>query len=423
VKPGRLFSSIESRALVVVAVLIGLLAVLKPGGDGEDEGGELRPSTFLAGKSGARALYLAAEELKVPVDRWMLPLPEVDEEAAARVRALAIVGPEEPLLPSEAAWLRRWVEEGGRLLYVPRPERKDPLLDLLDLKLERLPGPFSMSPREEAAGVARKAGGDEAAAPLSEVARRLVEESPETLSGFSRELKIGPRAAEAQVLYLGAEGRAAAVLLERGKGRMVLLSHPLPITNERIRKSGAGVLALRALAEISEGETVWFDEFHHGFDERAGLERAVWSFLYRTRTGWAVLQCAGLAVAALFCAGIRLGRPLEPARGRRRSSLEHVDALASAYLGSGARRRPALVLLEGLRLRLGVRSREELEERLKALARSEPRLALPAGELLAALAAEGKGLDHARLADSIDLVLAAAGRPDTGPHSRALKLN
>jgi hypothetical protein len=425
VSGSRRFFTVEARILAVVALSILLAAILRSKLETRDEEGEIRATTFLDGSSGLRALYLAAEELGIPVGRWMRPFPESGQPSPS---ALAVVAPPDRLLASEARWLRVWVEAGGRLLYVPASDEDDRFLELLGLRPRNAEAGAARSSREtwrasrSRPSLARPdplgAGGD----PASPLTLSLLEGTPETVSGLSTGIGLsGLREGKADLLLRSDQGGAAAALIRLGEGRILLLSHGLALTNGQIRVSGAAPLVLRGLSDLSSGERLWFDEFHHGFDERGGVERATWRFLTSTAPGWAVLQLGCLAFAALFFAGLRMGSPLRPPPPRRRSSLEHVEALASAYQRARAVRRPAALLLEGLRMRLGARSADDLRERLESLSRAHPQAA-PAVEDLLRVAGgkqEPGQADLVRLSSAMDEALSALGQGSARPGASA----
>jgi len=411
--------SLETGALVAVAILITVLALLRSRGR-EEEFADVRPSTFFPGKAGLGALYLGAEGLGLPVKRWMRPFAR--ERGAPELHALAVVATDEPLTATEATWLRTWVEDGGRLFYVPRPEGDDRFLDSLGLRFlfsrsrEARKFSFTVPKKVELADTPALRAAPDAGGVISPEALRLLEGTPERVLGFPMFLDAEtPEADRTQVLLTDGASGTAAALLTLGRGRAVVFSHALGITNGSIVESGAAPLCLRALADLSAGETLWFDEFHHGFDEGGGVGRTTWRFLRTDRIGWALDQLALLGVTAVFFAGLRLGRPEPPSRTRRRSSLEHVSALAAAYSSAGSRERPAALLLEGLRLRLGARTKEGILERLSAIAAREPATADSVAEIVRALGPGGGDADLPRLARAIDRVVAALG--ERGPRA------
>jgi hypothetical protein len=362
-------TSLEARALAVVVIVMALVAFLKPGSSSNEDPHEYRPSTFVNGKPGLCALYLALEELGYDVGRLMLPFSSF-ERTREPLGSLAIISPADPLTPAEADWLWSWVQEGGRLFYVPTMSGSDHFIECMGLDLVR-----RFDPLESRKGMATLAE-SEALDRLPPETREILDGSPRTIDGFNASFAFEDSRADAsEVLYTTDRSRGAVAFLRAGEGRIALFSHPAPITNGRLRESGAAVLAVRAIADLSRDQTIWFDEFHHGFDERGSIAQGLSRFLTGTKAGWSVLQLGALGMLAILFAGIRLGSPVPPAPPSRRSSLEHVRALASAYLAAGTRNRAADLILEGLRLRVGARSQDDLNARLASLAAHDQRIA------------------------------------------------
>lgn len=118
--------------------------------------------------------------------------------------------------------------------------------------------------------------------------------------------------------------------------------------------TGAGTGAVKSASNIASN--IVFDEYHHGFGIHANPVAAVERALVSTPLGRMALQAAVAAVVLIMAVG---ARPLSPTASReypRRSPIEHVGALAHAYLQVDARRIGADRLVQGLRRRhpLGV---------------------------------------------------------------------
>jgi uncharacterized protein DUF4350 len=385
---GERFWTRETRVFVAIGVVVALLATFA-GGRGESDGPVAKPSTFVTRDGGLRALYLAADELGLPVGQWMRPLPDDD----GAMRAIAIVAPSEALEKSEASWLRAWVERGGRLFYVASESGTDEVV--------------------KAFGYSGRIFGGEptvhAVRGSSDLADRLLEGTPDD-AGCSRTFDPDGAPATGTVLLAANGSMPAATTLSVGLGRAVLFADALGLVNEHVREPGVATLALRAFADLAAGDTLWFDEFHHGFDERGSPTRAALRFVGGTHVGWAIAQLALIGVLALAFAGIRLGRPLPATRAPRRSSVEHVEALASAYRESGAMRRPASLLVDGLRVQLGARSRDELRARLAAIAAARGEAAAAAEEVARVEHSPAAASDLVALVQSIDRIVEEENR-------------
>lgn len=438
----RQFWTVETASLAVVALLTGVIAIWRSVDEGDAGDTRMSPSTFFTGPRGLRALHVALDDLGVRVNRWMKPLslqgapPSRPVEARGDntgegIRALAIVSPTVEILPDEADEITRWVEDGGRLFHVPS-RGGDVLLERLQVPLEESRESISTALDwvvEEVEEGAIEQGGltgsfgrpDESAQErLSPRAARLLDGTPSRVKGFSRAFDgLADRAAGVEAILVSSS-RNAVVLLERGKGRVVLFAQARPITNRWIRESGAATLAVRALADLAEGDVLWFDEFHHGFDEREGIAGRAWRFLSGSPAGWGILQAAIAGILVLVFAGLRLGRPIDPPPRRRRSALEHVDALSAAYQAARSRKRPARILVEGLRLRLRAPSQLDVEERLRAITAANPALRDATEAVLRIQDGEVRPAEVQLegLSGAIDRILAAVGEHDTTGNDR-----
>jgi hypothetical protein len=97
---------------------------------------------------------------------------------------------------------------------------------------------------------------------------------------------------------------------------------------------------------------VSFDEYHQGFGDGASLWGAAWGWLRRQPGGWTILQLAAAGLVALALTAVRFGPTLLVVQRRRRSPLEHVDALAAGLQRAGAADVARDRLVRGLRRRL-----------------------------------------------------------------------
>jgi len=352
-----------SRALGIVGALVIVLALtqwmLMPEGYAV-------PSTHTAGPAGLSALYLTAVDLGLPVDRWERPFDPLPRRVAAPT-ALVVVAPSLPLRPAEAEWLEAWVRDGGRLLYVSD--------GFGDEFLQR----FGLVTHLGCVSVDEPSQAPEACFPpdpaLSGAARLLVEGTPSEAVRHWYSLSFEDGEAEpGEVILPASDGDFAAARFLLGDGELIVLSDAEEIGNATLADGGGAVLIMRSLAHLARGETLWFDEYHHGHDARPSLHAQAAGFLVGTDLGGGLLQLALVLIVALAAAGARFGSPIEPEAAVRRSALEHVDALAAAYQGADARRRAARLMRESLRLRLRLRSAAGLDVWLAHLATARPDL-------------------------------------------------
>jgi hypothetical protein len=345
-------------ALILLALALGFLTAPDP----EQSVLDPRPSTFRNAPPGALALYLTLQEIGIPVERRLTSWTEGDPLAPP----LALLAPTQMLTPLEVEALVEWVEEGGSLIYAA--QHGDTLLAALGLVLHPLgepgSGPARPQPHPWTAGIDSVPGFRWAFADTSQA---LVDR-------------------QAIPLLAAEDGAPVVVYLPRGQGRVVAWSDVDPLVNQRLRQSGAAVLFGRvAVALTAEEEALVFDEFHHGYREGAGVAVTVLRFLRDTGPGRMVLQMGVAGLGLLLLMGRRFGEPHPPPSARRRSPLEHVEALAGAYRQGGARATARRQVIAGLARRLGrpVPAPDAEGEWLRKLGARHGRVREPAEALLA----------------------------------------
>ena len=149
-----------------------------------------------------------------------------------------------------------------------------------------------------------------------------------------------------------ADGRPA-VLRRRfeGGGELTVVADPGYFRNRVWKATAVPQLAVAWLTPARDGRVV-FDEYHQGFGGGESPARVVFGWLATTPGGWAILQLTAVALLLLAAAAVRFGPALSVIERRRRSPLEHLEALG-AGLESAAGTETALELLvAGLRRRL-----------------------------------------------------------------------
>ena len=161
-----------------------------------------------------------------------------------------------------------------------------------------------------------------------------------------------------------AQDSPAAVGFPYGRGRIVVAADPDLLRNDVLRVCAwdADVAAVRMLEYLSAGtagdsgaprrERVLFDEYHQGYGEHPSIARAVTGFLTRTAGGHAVAQVLAAGLVLVLALGPRGIPPRDVERVQRRSPLEHVSALARAYVHARASRTAVALLLRGVRRRV-----------------------------------------------------------------------
>lgn len=311
---------------------------------------DARRSTLLTGPEGAKGLAQALEALGVPVERRQRPLYGVaaDSVPVDSTAWIALLGlfpqPVETgrLFPetrqvsgAERRELMRYLERGGALflagsngveecfgMHVTRVSRGGD-------RESQVVGPPGVDSLPAARYVWRAAGPEE-----------------------EREECAAPAVVTSSLLLRTADGEAVAWrhLLESG-GRVILMADSRYLSNRFLRDTEAGPLVLRWLLDEAPSRFT-VDEYHQGFGVGGSIVGAAWAWTRKSPGGWAMLQLALAALIALAVAAVRFGPALRVIERRRRSPLEHLDALAVGLERSAGYDAAVRLIAGGLRRRL-----------------------------------------------------------------------
>lgn len=432
-------------AFAAAAIVAGWI-----GTQGAPTGDDPRLSTELSGPRGARALALALEELGVQVERRRRALFDLaDADPVDTTVTLALLDLSTLPSESELVALSRWVDSGGHLFTagfnavencfgvavgtpragldsiplilspglgdVPAADRRLALnADTVDeqrsqqgLRLvpeveEELRDTAVRDFREDSPASAVDSGTTVESAPLEQDEEDDAwffhdEEAPE---GCRRE----PTAID--TLLVGLDSIPVAIEARfDGRGRVTILADSKYLSNRILRETDAGALVIPWLLTAAPGGVV-FDEYHHGFGANRSLFLAAGSWLLERPAGWAMLQLLVAALIAVAAAAVRFGPALDVIERRRRSPLEHLEALAMGLERARGRSDAINLMIEGLRRRLSHRAHRRAEATEKLVAWLDTTAAVAA--TAEARAARQRLAQLAREPDSDDAVLEAA---------------
>lgn len=193
--------------------------------------------------------------------------------------------------------------------------------------------------------------------------------------------------------------------LPEGEGGVLVFADAEEIANRALGASVSAVAATRAIVDrMSAGDTLFFSEYHQALDGRGGAFRETYKLAKGSGVGRAILHLAVVAIVLMLLTGRRFGAPFPEAEGERRSTLEHVEALAGIYRAASSHRTAARHLIRGAARRNGgvQASGADPEEEILMAWRARPDLAEPADAALAALRANPPQLgDLERALDTI----------------------
>ncbi len=307
-----------------------------------------RRSTFLTGPEGAKGFAQALEVLGVTVERRRRPFYGLatDTVAVESSAWLAMLGvspqtvqvariAREVRMPSgaERRELMRYLERGGALFlagengvehcFGVRVEREDEVAVVPPLGMDSLP-------------------------PVRFVLRPDDDEESE----WQEECQAPP--IEWSNLLLRTRDGAPVAWTHRfeGGGRVILMADSRWLSNSFLKETDAGPVILGWLLD-ERPSRVMVDEYHQGFGEGGSILGAAWAWTRSSPGGWAMLQLALAGLIALAVAAVRFGPALRVIERRRRSPLEHLDALAMGLERSDGQDMAVRLIAGGLRRRLG----------------------------------------------------------------------
>lgn len=397
-------------AVITLALAVAAFA-LRPSGS---SAGDVRRSALRTTPDGVAGLYRAIARLGPPTAIRVTPLVDSDPLRGT----LVILQPVRRPSPREVHELLEWVRGGGTLIHAPRSD--SPILDSLGLVRRTLVEDGDSVGDAQAPEVVSELddgplwSGDH---PLTEglpgarSARYAI--APDTASQDNEdegeaEEEPGPDPVPFHPLLLSAPDSAGhrwavAAFIPLAGGRIVAFADAEPISNRFADEAPLAAVAARAaIALTSPGDSVFFDEFSQGLGASRSPARATADFLVGTPAGRASLHLGLVILLAFFCAGLRFGAPLAAAGDARRSSLEHVRALAAVYESAQARETAAVLMLGRLARASRLPPPRDPGEAERLIARLENRSARPESLWRVRQGLEANPVDLIAIARGID---------------------
>lgn len=336
--------------LLAVAIGVALWAAnRKPAG--EDVTFDSRSSTFLAGPRGSKGLHDVLRQLGRRSERRRRSLENLATERAHRPAMVALLDPVFSLGDDELQQLVRYVRDGGAVLATGEGGGVTACagwriqeVEGSDSMAVRSPDPDLRLPRTTA--VLARYGVESKDSGLASLKKGDDDERP----GVCRTLV--PSVTDTIVAALNR--RPVMLRLRyRGGGTITLAADRGWFTNRVWRDSDVPIVALPLLTPGGAGAVVW-DEYHQGFGEDGGssLAGSAWSWVRSSPAGWAMLQLIAVALVWLATTAVRFGPARSVIERRRRSPLEHLEALGAGLESAADADTVVQRLALGLRRRL-----------------------------------------------------------------------
>jgi hypothetical protein len=317
---------------------------------------DFRSSTFVAGPNGSKGLHDILQRLGRLSERRRTPLDNLAIQRANRPAILVVLNPVMPLDADEIAQVVRYVRGGGVVLASGwgggltrcagwRTQSASRGIDSMGVSAPdpglRLPyaarvlTPYRSAPEETRLEALTKSGDAE-------------DDTPGICS------TLAPFAVDTIMAALN-KRPVILRLRYRGGGAITLAADHRWFTNQIWRDTDVPIVALPLLTPRPgrPGRVVW-DEYHQGFGERGGpsVAASTWTWLRTTPGGWVILQLIAVGLVWLAMTAVRFGPARDVVERRRRSPLEHLEALGAGLESAGDADTAVQRMAQGLRRRL-----------------------------------------------------------------------
>lgn len=349
---------IAAAVLLVGAIAVGIWATNRKPREPELD---LRTSTYLNGPGGSKALHEILVSLGRPSERRRTSLATLATERVHRPAILVLLDPIIDLEDAELEQVVRYVRAGGAVVAAGdgagvtscagwRTQRGG--LGVRDSIGVRALETDVRLPATERVLTANPWKADTSSRAPLERLKKGGGEDDDSRPGICSTLV--PFAVDTVVVALN--NRPAILRLRyRGGGTITLAADRQWFTNRAWRDTNLPVALLPLLTPRPErpGRVAW-DEYHQGFGSgsQASFAGRTWSWLRSTPAGWAILQLVAVGLAWLAMTAVRFGPALSVIERRRRSPLEHLEALGAGLESAGDVDTAVQRLALGLRRRL-----------------------------------------------------------------------
>jgi hypothetical protein len=391
----------------ILAALVALVVVLTPV---NDTSSDTRLTTRSYGPGNARLASDLARRLGWNVRTVDTPLLAPLDTSATY---LIFAGPT-PMPTAERVAVLDAVRRGSGLLVAPGSDGEFALLDSLGLRTAT-PGTVAVTPLGDCAAetdplavlrVRTRMQTFSTKPATDSSVRGLVPFPTHSLTLLSSDVRVSSAGSSGDgdsdsadtVSRAGKTTNAPAkhasqptiVAFPLGRGRVVAMADPDVLRTDQMRNcaQGSALSVVRSLEYLTRGRarTLVFAEYYQ-LQSNDGAGVVMWEWLRFSGLGRAVLTLFAAGLVLLVARGRRTLAPVYRLREERRSPLEHVDALATAWRTVRGTRTVARMLARGIRRRHAAGRWRTLDDTtfLAALAERHPAIADDAALLTRAI--------------------------------------
>lgn len=136
-------------------------------------------------------------------------------------------------------------------------------------------------------------------------------------------------------------GQVGAVLLKRGKGRVLVVADPSLLTRRGLARADNAMFLYNVATLHARDGRVYFDEYHHGLRSSSDFL----GYLRHHDQQWAILPVLFVVLVAIWGVAVRLGPAVPTPHTSQTDAVDYASGLARIYQRSGARRLLARTLV------------------------------------------------------------------------------
>lgn len=309
---------IKREAWILGVLLIGfVIATVVLTGESVQQDARKKPSTFNTSPGGLRALYELFNKQQLPARRFELPLTQLPKDAGLLVIGEPIV---RPLQDAEGGALQEWLNQGGTLLFIGRSEIGD--VDESNLSFEEAK-PIPGEERDSVGAISSESGFNQDVIDLK-------------IAGSTAVKILKPERVQ-KLVTAGSD--VYAVTWREKKGRVILVSSAVAVTNEQLKTSPLdNPVFFTNIGQkyVSPSRPViLFDEYHQGYGARRSVDKSLWAAV---GPGLRAIAWYGLFAFLLliYTLNRRFGAVKTLPSIESRPSTEYIASMAALYDRSGA---------------------------------------------------------------------------------------
>ncbi|MBN1972254.1 MAG: DUF4350 domain-containing protein [Sedimentisphaerales bacterium] len=323
--------------ILFIFILLDLIGKDKPGMPG------IRASDS-TNVDGVLVCYTLFEKLGMHVERSQKALLG---KVLSKIDVLFLLNPVIPMYEGEIRDIREWLTGGGVLICTNIPKGLHPFLQQFTQSSNSSMNPARKinSPINTAADIPAQ----HANLPLARDISKIYFETSNVIKADIPDFTQHKSSIET---LLSDNIGSRIIKFSLGSGCIILLSDSSFLANGHIDKNDNAVLAVNLVSyaiSLAENNNVVFDEYHFNTSNSQTGFGTLSKMLFSSAAGWSVLSLIIAGVFYIIYKGRRFGYRRSLENKHRRSKLEYIYSVGSAYHSAGANRLTLKIIYDWLR--------------------------------------------------------------------------